>query len=123
MAYFRTGGGGQAIDLLNPDVVDYRDKATTNPDTTIAVTQRPRFIRYTYVRNSSSTAYPGGSFSYDIDNLKYRRLTYGSNGYVDTNGSFEIGASGYNVKSVSDSQVVITNNTNYPVHQIVEIWY
>lgn len=124
MAYFRTGGGGgQEIDLLNPDVVSTANKATANPDTTIAVTKKPRFIRYTYVRNEQNTTNPGGLISYDIDNLRVRNIRYGVNGYSDTSGSFEIGGSGYNVKSVSDTQVVVTNTLSYPIHQFVEIWY
>ena len=126
MAWFKTGGssgGGQGINLLNPDVVNTVNKATANPDTTIAVTQKPRFIRYTYSRNEQNTTNPIGLLTYDIDNLTVRNIRYGSSGYTDTSDSFVIGGSGSNIKSVSDTQVVVTNTLSYPIHQFVEIWY
>ena len=104
MAWFKTGGGKE-INLGRPDVTKQVNLAV-NGTTSVAVTQKPRALIYSYVLQTSAA---GGVWLVNLDTMEYKRLYYGSNGYDQSEGTTSIG--GTILQTVSDTTVTVKNYT------------
>ena len=98
-------GGGNDIDILNPDVISTADMngATTR---NIAVTQMPRLIIYDMAPMSTQGNYY--HFYYDVTQDKYFSDYHNANGYAQASGNGK--PSG--ITSVTSSNVTVKNIAN-----------
>lgn len=117
MAWFKTGGGKE-IDFGRPDIV-IKQNLAASASVTVPITQRPKYIVYSYVPQVSN--YFGGVFLFDLDTLNYTRLYYGSNGFAITETTFS-GQTGMLI--VTDTSVKLSNySSSATIRLFAAIYY
>ena len=118
MALYRCGcGGGLNLDLSNPDIIS-NATMSGNSTRTVAVTQKPRFIIYTYTRNGNSSGY-GGLTAIDVEKGTRSYSKYGNNGFITTKQD----ASVNEVTTITASSITVANPNSYEIRNFVLIYY